>query len=94
MTLCCVDDCTNVAQRAGYCWGHYKRKLLQRPLSSPPLARRAQPQLERALAAATQWADAETDAQHDKALQALRDALRDPWRPRYAAPAWHRRRSR
>lgn len=75
MTPCSVDACPNEAKKAGYCWGHWKRKGRGQTVNVP-LAERPKSAIERLTEAALTYADAgdADEAEFERAKDNLRKA--------------------
>lgn len=88
--MCAVAGCDNEAKKDGLCWGHYKRRRQGSPLSTPLAPRGAadgrsarQVLLDASLRHAD--ADAENDAEYDKAVHNLATAAERYARKKHAA---------
>jgi hypothetical protein len=73
-TLCKQPDCINLAQRAGNCWAHHKRRFRNGTRVEGALVRRHQPPVEALTEAALGYWEAEEDDEYAKALDRLRKA--------------------
>lgn len=74
---CSVPDCTRPAAKASYCWGHYKRRQLNKTVNVPlEASRRTRDPTQALLEASLAHADADTedDGAFDRAVANLKTA--------------------